>query len=485
MLFPTFRKNQDGHSLLVFGNTVAIGVTRIGGALIDGVTFILVARYFGPAEYGRYLSLLAFLNLIDATAEMTLTDVTVREISKDPERTGTWLAASTALRLILAGIGFLAYLAYIYIGPTARTPGLLATAWIASLVLPVGALRMPITVFRAQMKMHFELAVILISRLVNLALFIGLIRYHRPLYHFFLATFFSRLLLAILVWGAVLAWLRVIPRFQLATFRTLIGESLPMGLAGFFVAVQLKVDILMVASISGPAAAGLYGVVAQLPEYSLLIPSIITTPLFPILAKSLGPANRERFQQIYQDVFDRVAAVVTPIAVVALVMPRESIIFLFGKRFSDAALVLPLLVLSIVFMWLVQVVALAALAAGLQRDFVWIQAICVAIYLLLDWILIPRWGISGAATARLVGTMIAPLLTYQLVESRLGFTLKTRSLRRFTLAGLAMAVAVILFRRFPLQFTASVGTLVYGAALWAFRSAPRWRSNLLGSFSRP
>jgi PST family polysaccharide transporter len=466
MSFSNLRKNMGERPLLVLGNIAAIGVTRVGGALIDGITYILVARYFGPTDYGHYLSLLAFLNLVDLTADMTVTDITVREISKDPERTGTWLASGTILRLLLAGVGFLAYLVYVYHGQIARTPGLLTTAWIASLVLPVGALRMPIAVFRAQMKMHLELAVVLATRLVNLAMFIALMYYHGQLYQFFLATFISRILLAVLVWGAVLVWLRVRPRFSFDTLRSLVRESFPMGLAGFFVAVQLKVDILMVASISGAAAGGLYGVVAQLPEYSLLIPSIVTTPLLPILSKSFGEALRERFQHVYQNLFDGVMALLMPIAIVALVMPRETVTLLFGKRFAEAAPVLPLLVLSIVFMWVSHAVAIAAVAAGLQRSFIWIQSICVAAYLLLNWILIPLWGFWGAATARLAGTMIAPFLTYYVLKNQRGFTLETRTLRRTILAGLVMAGAVLFFSRYPFLFAGTAGTLVYGAMLW-------------------
>jgi O-antigen/teichoic acid export membrane protein len=473
MLFSSLRKIQGGNSLLVLGNIVAIGVTRVGGALIDGLTYILVARYFGPSDYGHYLSILAFLNLIDLAADMTLMDITVREISKDPDRTGTWLAASTSLRLIVAGIGFVAYLAYVYLGRIAQTPELLTTAWIASLILPVGALRMPLAVFRAQMKMHFELGVILITRLVNLALFFTLMHYHGQLYQFFLATFLSRMLLAVLVWGAVLGWLRVRPSLHLEQFRSLIRESIPMGLSGVFVAIQLKVDILIVASVSGAAAAGLYGAVAQLPEYSLLIPSIITTPLLPILSRSFGPALRERFQQVYQNLFDGVMTIVTPIAVVAMVMPLATVTFLFGKRFAPAANVLPLLVLSIVFMWFSHSVAIAAVAAGLQRSFIWIQSSCVAAYLLLSWTLIPLWGFWGAATARLIGTIIAPFLTYYVVKNRVGFTLETRALRRTIFAGLVMAGAVMFCSRYPLLLAGAVGALVYGATQWAIRTEPR------------
>src|SRR5271165_5421935 len=92
------RGKWGGTSLPIAGNMAAIGFSRVGGALIDGLTYVLVARYFGPADYGHYLALLAFLNLVDLAADMALMDITVREISKDPARTGAWLASSTILR---------------------------------------------------------------------------------------------------------------------------------------------------------------------------------------------------------------------------------------------------------------------------------------------------------------------------------------------------------------------------------------------------
>jgi O-antigen/teichoic acid export membrane protein len=472
-VFPALRGEGRRSLRLLLGNIAAIGASRVGGILIDGLTYVLVARYFGPAEYGHYLALLAFLNLIDLAADMTVLDIAVREISKNPAQTGTWLATGTVLRLLLAGLGLLAYIPYIYLARIVQTSGMLATAWIASLILPVGALRMPLAVFRAKMKMHFELAVILITRLVNLALFLTLMHYHLHLYQFFLATLFSRLLLAVLVWGAALGWLHVRLSFRMDIFRTFVRESFPMGVSGLLVALQLKMDILMVAIICGAVAAGLYGAVAQLPEYSLLIPTIITTPLLPVLSSSSGEGLRGRFQRVYQNMVDAVITIVAPLVVLALVMPRETVSFLFGARFIDAAPVLPFLVLSVLFMWFSHALAIACVAAGLQKSFIWIQSICLSVYLVLNSLLIPSWGLRGAGFARLVANIIAPLLTYYVVKNRTGCAINKSTFRRTILASLAMAVALTFASRYPLLLAGSIGVLAYGATLYAIRPASR------------
>lgn len=467
------KERQSSISRLVFRNAAAIGLARASSIVLDGFAFVLVTRYLGPVDYGHYVAILAFLGLIDSAADMTVLDIIVREMSKEPDRTGIWLGTGTVLRTALAALGFLAYSVYVYLGRTGAMSGLVGTAWIACLILPVGALRTPLAVFRAQMKMHFELGIILLTRLVNLALFLAVIHFHGQIYHFFIAVVASRTLLAVLSWTAALVLFRLRVLFRWDFFCYLIRESIPMGLSGLFVAVQLKVDILMMSVMVGAAAAGLYAVVAQLPEYFLYIPVIISTPMLPLLSRSFAESAVGRFQRLYQNLFDVVMAIVIPIGVVAFVMPRQLVTFLFGNRFAGAAHVLPLLILSVIFMWFSHATAIAAVAAKLQGSFLWIQSICVAIYLLLNLVLIPRWSAMGAATARLAATIVAPVLTYYVVKRRVGFSLETQTLRRMLFAGCIMAVAVVFASRFTLVVAGAIGTVVYGVTLWATRTTSR------------
>ncbi|HYP14312.1 MAG TPA: hypothetical protein VEQ63_10350, partial [Bryobacteraceae bacterium] len=143
-------------------NTAMLAISRIGSVLLDGLGYVLTARYFGPADYGIYVSLLGFINLMDAAADMTVLDITAREMAREPEHTGRWLVVSTVLRIILGLCGFLAYAVYLQVTPMSGE--LMSTAWIGAWILAASALRMPVAVFQASMKLHFELAIMLVSR---------------------------------------------------------------------------------------------------------------------------------------------------------------------------------------------------------------------------------------------------------------------------------------------------------------------------------
>jgi len=446
---------------LVWKNTAAIGGARIGSVLLDGLVYVLAARYFGPTVYGDYLALLAFLNLVDLAADMMVMDVSVREMARDPDRAGGWLGAATLLRFGIALIGMAGFFVY------ARSTGRLsAAAWIAVLILPFGALRTPLALFRSRMKMQYELAVVLLTRLVNVVLFVWLIYTRRPMIYFFWATVTSRFILALLCWAAVAVVFRVSFSGVMASFKRLFWESLPMGLSGLFVAIQFRGDILMLTSMKGAATAGLYGVVAQLPEYSLYIPVIISTPILPMLTSSLAASKHERFESLYSTMFNSVVTLVIPLIVVILLMPREAVTFLFGADYAAAASVLPILILSVVSLWISHVIAITAVAAGRQSSFVWIQSICLATYLLLNWILIPYWGAAGAAVVRLVTTIIAPVLAYFVVKQRTGVGLRIADIRQSLFAGAWMAAAVFLSSRLPIVLAGAIGGIVYLGTLW-------------------
>jgi O-antigen/teichoic acid export membrane protein len=118
-------------------------------------------------------------------------------------------------------------------------------------------------------------------------------------------------------------------------------------------------------------------------------------------------------------------------------------------------------------MWVSHVISITAVALGLQSNFIWTQSVCLTTYLVLNWLLIPRWNIAAAAAIRLVTTVLAPLLVYIIVKRRTGFSLKIAEIRGNLLAGASMAVIVLLCSSLPFVVAAATGTVAYAAVLFA------------------
>jgi O-antigen/teichoic acid export membrane protein len=163
---------------------------------------------------------------------------------------------------------------------------------------------------------------------------------------------------------------------------------------------------------------------------------------------------------------------VIPLAVLGVIVPRHLVEWIFGSAYAPASAVLPLLMLSVVCMWFSHATAIATVAARLQAHFVWIQAVCVGVFFALNALLIPVWGMTGAAVARLAAAAIAPALTYALLRHRVGVTLSMRLLRRSAVAASVMAAGVAAMSSHPPLVIGVVGITLYAGVLWMTGSNP-------------
>lgn len=439
-------------------NVASIALARGSAILLDGLAYVLIARYLGPSDYGFYISIAAAITLIDLASDLSVFDIVVRESSRQLERAGAWLGASSALRALLGGAGMVVFLAYALFGPPSHHAQVRTAALLGAVALPIGSLRMPLALFRAEMRMEYEFILLAVTRLVNLLLVLAFISLHYGLLQLILAIVLSRSFLAVSAWTICVRVFRVRPRFDWQDFRRLVVECIPMAISGLFVAVQLKVDLLLVTAISGAEQGGLYAVVGQLPEYLLYVPVIVTTPLLPLLSRAFGDGQRAEFAKLFDKLMTGLAFVAVPAVIVSFFRAHDLVVLVFGNKFAPTAQYFPWIILSVAFMWISHGLAVATVATGLQKNFIWIQSICVVAFLAVCVRGIPHWGPWGATLARLIGTFLAPVLTW-FVLRRASLSFRLNMLVPAGLAAITMAAILALTRGLPvyLALAAALG----------------------------
>jgi len=455
-------------SKILWGNILATGLSRGATVLLGLATPIIVARRLGPATFGYYVSLFSLLTLADFTLEAALLRITVREISEAPKETDSWVSAATLLRL---GAGMLGVGGTFLFMRLAGYPAEVRTAGlVGSFLLLINAFRTPVAVFRANLQMQWELAVTLISRIVEPALVLWFALTGRGLVYFFLARVISCVCYAAVAWWV--AHSRFGLRFHLdrAAIRRIATKATPLGIESLLVMIQLKGDILLVSLLAGPVSGGLYGVVAQLAEFSLLAPDIVLSPVFPVLTRSYVNAAHQNFQQLYQRTFDLFMIFVIPSAVAVTLFPELAIRLLFGPKYLPAAPVLRVLVWVIVLMYSAGLTGTAAIAINRQKALARVQVANVLVYLAINLTLIPRWNYWAAVLARLVAVLMGSFLSYRIVRRAAGYSLHSQTLQLVLISGAAMAVAVLLLSHLGAAAALVAGTLVYSALFWLLHS---------------
>lgn len=369
------------------------------GAVSSTVTGILVVRYLGAANLGKYSVALAFIPYFSILANLGLAAILIREMVRDPERTDRLLANGIALNICLSVIAMgICWLAVSFV-PYPPDVRFLVRLYAVSLLFGFSTLLGG--VFQARVEMQYSALAAVIAKFAFVAMVIGLVIVKAGLSGFILAN---------LAWAAIqvlvlCAFLRNRVHLALAAdlhiWRYLLSESWPLALSGIFIAIYGRIDQLMLYPMAGPTATGLYAAAVKVGEVFRFIPVAFMATVFPLLSQRFVSSSSS-FAKLYDMSFRYLGSAIVLIAIWITFSGEPLLNLLYGSRYTSGALALTVLTWSEIWVFLGVVNQQVLVASGLQRiDFV-LTSVAAAANVVLNLILIPRCGILGASIATFV-----------------------------------------------------------------------------------
>jgi O-antigen/teichoic acid export membrane protein len=198
----------------------------------------------------------------------------------------------------------------------------------------------------------------------------------------------------------------------------------PASLSGFF---SYRADVIIMAAIlASPAAIGLYSFAVGLAELVFFLPDSVVLVFFPHVA---GGTREEADATV--PMVSRITVTMTGLAALALVPAAIIAVSLVLPAFTDSLPALFILLPGVVALSISKV--LSAYLNGLARTtFVSFMATSALILnITMNFLLIPIWGILGAAAASLIsytfGAVLAIAFSSRLSGARpLSFVIPTR-----------------------------------------------------------
>jgi len=159
-----------------------------------------------------------------------------------------------------------------------------------------------------------------------------------------------------------------------------------------------QTDIVMVGSLIGPDASGIYNAAVKTAlwvSFVLEMINIVAAPAFTILYTQ---GDMEGLQKVVANV---TTWIFIPSVLIALGLTifTQPILSVFGPDFLDASLSLQILTLGQVINALCGSVGFLLMMTGYQDKAVVVMCSSALLNIVLNWILIPRFGIIGAAIA--------------------------------------------------------------------------------------
>ena len=190
---------------------------------------------------------------------------------------------------------------------------------------------------------------------------------------------------------------------------SLLGDSWPLMLSSMAIGLYLKIDQVMIKNMLGNEQSGIYAVAVKISEVWYFIPTMICSSIFPAIlnAKKISvELYQSRLSKLYKLMFWIAFFIALPISIFS-----KNIIFLiFGSEYIKAAMSLSIYVWAGVGVSLGVAMSYYLLTENYNRISMTVAIIGAVINILLNLILIPRIGITGAAISTFVaynGSLLA------------------------------------------------------------------------------
>ena len=431
-------KKDDNLRTIVRGSGGGIAVRMISAALLFGVHVVL-ARLMGASEYGAYMYVATWIGVLALISRLGLDNVVLRYVPIHRIKREWDLVYG--VMITAAGVSFVTAVffsvsGYFFMERMAGRidSGLRDVFTWGCVVLPL----LTLCGIGASTIQAFKRAVSsiipdsLIRPFLLLALGVGAVRVlsFSPNADVFMATNAAACFITLIVSGLIVLNIlkqeaKAAPvrdqaktrpvRFQVKSW---MAVALPMLLIVGFNLINARLDVIMIGFFRGTAEVGVYAAATRLAGLILFGIISVNAISAPLISQMHSQNRIDELQRIVAISVRGIALFTLPSALIIGLLGRMAL-GLFGNDFTVGYAALLILLAGQAFSALTGSVGLIMTMTGNQAIAAWIVGGGALCNLVLNLLLIPRFGIEGAALATSVSVILWNIGMYVCVRSRL------------------------------------------------------------------
>lgn len=384
---------------------------RASTALLGIAIAAALTRALGPQDFGNFSLALTLTATGTAVADMGMTQVAVRDMVDRPHQRAQLAAGlvvgRTALGLVAMGVGI--PVAFI-VSDDGETR--IAAAIILSTLLLTGVGSI-VSVAQARLRPDLATAISVLQSLLWLPIVISLGLTSAPLWAF--ATGYT----ATIVIQTSLAW-RLCGRLTdidwkpaAKVARSIARTGLPLGVAGLCVTAYYRLSGIILFQTHGPIESGQFAAAYRFLDTLQMVPATFAAVLVPLVVarKREGKDGRVAYSMSVR----LMLAICIPIIMLSIALAEPLVTLIYGSAFAPTAPVLQTLMPAFAFIAYGYIATSVLIATGDYLGYSVTVALCAAVNIAVNLVVIPRWGATGAAwTTTGTEVLVVTLLTMRL-----------------------------------------------------------------------
>ncbi len=449
----------------VLKNTFWLTFGNIASRLIRAVLIIYAARVLGVAGYGVFSYALSIAGFFSIFADIGITPLLTRESARNPEERIHYLSTGLFIKFFFMIVSTLLIL---FAAPLiARIEGASELFSVIVFLFAFDTLRDFFFGFtRSIEKMEIEAGVNIITNLAILVLG-GTALIIMPSSKILTLgyTLGSGIGLAVLLLVLKSHLKNIWHSFRADLIKPILTQAWPFALAGLLGTIMLQTDMLMLGWFQGAEDVGFYSAAQKIILLLYLLPGFIAVSLFPSFSR-LAKDNDERFRLILEKGISASLLLAFPLALGGVILAPQIIGLIYGTSYLPASPAFSLLLLTFFWAFPGFFISNAIFAYNRQKVFTAYVGIGAASNVILNFLLIPPYGIVGSAIATIGSQIIANGLNWFFLKRIIKYRVLAYTPKALG-ASLIMAAAAFSFSSWNLNVIINIalGATIYFTVL--------------------
>jgi len=418
-----FQNNNTSQTIAK--NTFWLFFGQMVSRLLRAAIVIYAARILGAADWGAFSYALGVAAFLTIFSDIGINALITKEASRNPLLKDQYLSTAFFTKLglltifIISVIIFFPYLTNI--AAAAQIMPILIFVFAFDTLRDLGS-----ALSRALEKMEIEALIQIFTNLAIVILgFIFLAIQKNIAALAFAYALGSALGLVAIIWTLREHFRNIVTHFNKSLIKPIIVTAWPFGLLSILGAIMLNTDIIMLGWMRSATEVGYYSAAQKIIQLLYVLPTLLATSIFPTLAR-----NVKDNPLIAKTILEKSVALViiasVPIAAGGIILAQPIINLLFGSEYLPSVMTFKILMVTILIVYPSTLIGNAIFAYDHHKYFLIFVSAAAIGNAFFNALLIPPFGIEGAAISTIITQLISNTLIWRKMKSVSGFTVWPR-----------------------------------------------------------
>jgi O-antigen/teichoic acid export membrane protein len=396
--------------------TLLISFAGVLGTVLSYFIVVLISRELGAEGLGQYSFIFAFAGVFFLFSDWGLSSMLIKDLSKNFSKINKYVSNIFSLKLILSLISLFIFLITIFfIGKE-------------NIILPliiVGFLQL-IRVFNnifysiLRIKQSGKILAI-VDLLERIIAFIGALIFlpiYKSLFSFVLVLFVSYSLHTLLLFFYSKNFFNLKFSLDFNFLLNLIKKGFPFLFIAVFSIIYIELDSIMLSFMKGDVVVGWYNSGYKLISILNMVPVLLLTFGFPIFSK-FYQKNKKEFRNLFENILNISIIIMVPTIFGVLILGDRILEFIYNFNSIESFISFKILIFAQFFIFLTNIMGQLISSADKQIVFGKIAGVGAIINIILNFFLIPKYSLYGAAFATLITYIIMFIFMYFYIRKKL------------------------------------------------------------------